>query len=185
MGFWTDRQVVVTGGAEGSGGIYRRAAAIVRRLDDVTVVAICGRNRRLHRRLTRLAARSGGRLTALGFVDNMAEWLRCADLVVSKAGPGTIAEASCCGAPLVLTLLEAAEPVDLVAEDDFVAGILHRFGSTKEPPALRGVRWSHHTDGIAFDDGCRSTQAWRPRDGWYEWRALDGRHCLFCGVRSE
>jgi 1,2-diacylglycerol 3-beta-galactosyltransferase len=95
--------VVVTGGAEGSGGIYRRAAAIVRRLDDVAVVAICGRNRRLHRRLTRLAARSGGRLTVLGFVDNMAEWLRCADLVVTKAGPGTIAEASCCGAPLVLT----------------------------------------------------------------------------------
>jgi 1,2-diacylglycerol 3-beta-galactosyltransferase len=95
--------VVVTGGAEGSGGIYRRTAAIIRRLDDVAVVAICGRNRRLHRRLTRLAGRSGGRLTVQGFVDNMAEWLRCADLVVTKAGPGTIAEAACCGAPLVLT----------------------------------------------------------------------------------
>lgn len=95
--------VVVTGGAEGSGGIYRRAAAIVRRLDDVAVVAICGRNRRLHRRLTRLAARAGGRLTVQGFVGNMAEWLRCADLVVTKAGPGTIAEAACCGVPLVLT----------------------------------------------------------------------------------
>lgn len=95
--------VVVTGGAEGSGGIYRRTAAILRRLDDVAVVAICGRNRHLHRRLTRLAVRSGGRLTVQGFVDNMAEWLRCADLVVTKAGPGTIAEAACCGAPLVLT----------------------------------------------------------------------------------
>jgi 1,2-diacylglycerol 3-beta-galactosyltransferase len=95
--------VVVTGGAEGSGGIYRRTAAILRRLDDVAVVAICGRNRHLRRRLTRLAARAGGRLTVQGFVDNMAEWLRCADLVVTKAGPGTIAEAACCGAPLVLT----------------------------------------------------------------------------------
>jgi Glycosyltransferase family 28 C-terminal domain len=38
-----------------------------------------------------------------GFVDNMAEWLRCADVVVGKAGPGTIAEATCCGAPLLLT----------------------------------------------------------------------------------
>jgi 1,2-diacylglycerol 3-beta-galactosyltransferase len=95
--------VVVTGGAEGSGGIYRRAAALVRRFDDVAVVAICGRNRRLHRRLTRLAGQAGGRLTVCGFVDNMADWLRCADLVVTKAGPGTIAEAACCGAPLVLT----------------------------------------------------------------------------------
>ena len=51
-----------------------------------------------------LAERTGdGRLTAQGFVGNMADWLRCADIVVGKAGPGTIAEATCCGAPLVLT----------------------------------------------------------------------------------
>jgi 1,2-diacylglycerol 3-beta-galactosyltransferase len=38
-----------------------------------------------------------------GFVHNMADWLRVADVVVSKAGPGTITEATCCGAPLLLT----------------------------------------------------------------------------------
>lgn len=96
--------VVVTGGAEGSGGIYRRTAAILRQQpSDVDVAVICGRNDMLRRRLTRLAARSGGRLTVQGFVDNMADWLRCADVVVGKAGPGTIAEAACCGAPLLLT----------------------------------------------------------------------------------
>ena len=66
-------------------------------------MAICGRNLRLQRRLTRLAARTGGRLTVLGFVDNMSDWLRCADVVIAKAGPGTIAEAACCGVPLLLT----------------------------------------------------------------------------------
>ena len=96
--------VVLTGGAEGSGGLRRRAAAILRRVDNVDVAVICGRNRALNRRMTRLAGRAGrGRLTAHGFVGNMADWLRCADLVVGKAGPGTIAEATCCGAPLVLT----------------------------------------------------------------------------------
>ncbi len=95
--------VVVTGGAEGSGGIYRRTAGILRRASEVDVVVICGRNEVLRRRLTRLAARAGGRLTVQGFVDNMPEWLRCADVVVGKAGPGTIAEATCCGAPLLLT----------------------------------------------------------------------------------
>jgi 1,2-diacylglycerol 3-beta-galactosyltransferase len=69
----------------------------------VDVAVICGRNQRLRRRLTRLAERAGGRLTVHGFVDNMADWLRCADVVVGKAGPGTIAEATCCAAPLVLT----------------------------------------------------------------------------------
>ncbi len=95
--------VLVTGGAEGSGGIYRRAAAILREVDDVDVAVICGRNRRLRRRMNRLAARAGGRLTVRGFVGNMADWLRSADIVVGKAGPGTIAEATCCAAPLVLT----------------------------------------------------------------------------------
>jgi len=75
----------------------------VRSFDDIEVVAICGRNLRLRRRLARLAARSGGRLVVLGFVDNMSDWLRCADVVIAKAGPGTIAEAACCGAPLLLT----------------------------------------------------------------------------------
>jgi 1,2-diacylglycerol 3-beta-galactosyltransferase len=96
--------VVLTGGAEGSGGLRRRAAAILRKVDDVDVAVICGRNRALKRRVARLAHRKGdGRLTAHGFVGNMADWLRCADVVVGKAGPGTIAEATCCGAPLVLT----------------------------------------------------------------------------------
>ncbi|MGH3165362.1 MAG: glycosyltransferase, partial [Trebonia sp.] len=57
---------------------------------------------RLYRRMARLAARSDGRLTVLGFVPDMAVWLRCADLVVSKAGPGTIAEAACCSTPILL-----------------------------------------------------------------------------------
>jgi len=95
--------VVLTGGGEGSGGLYRRTAAILRRVDGVDVAVICGRNRPLRRRLNRLAARADGRLTVHGFVGNMADWLRCADIVVGKAGPGTIAEATCCAAPLVLT----------------------------------------------------------------------------------
>ena len=96
--------MVLTGGAEGTGGLRRRAAAILRQVDDVHVAVICGRNRSLNKRVARLAGRAGnGRLTVHGFVGNMADWLRCADIVVGKAGPGTIAEATCCGAPLVLT----------------------------------------------------------------------------------
>ncbi len=96
--------VLLTGGGEGSGGIARRAAALLR-FTDVNVVAVCGRNVRLRHRLSRLAARTGthGRLTVTGFTHRISDWLHCADLVVTKAGPGTIAEAACCGAPLVLT----------------------------------------------------------------------------------
>lgn len=95
--------VVLTGGGEGSGGLARRAVTLLRRWHDVDIIVLCGRNRRLYRRLVGLSPRFAGRLTVRGFVDNMADWLRCADVVVGKAGPGTIAEALCCGAPLVLT----------------------------------------------------------------------------------
>ncbi len=92
--------IVIAGGGEGSGGIAKRAAALINAFDDVQVVAVCGRNRRAQRTL---ASQSGGRLVVKGFVNDLADWLRCADIVVTKAGPGTIAEATCCGAPLVIT----------------------------------------------------------------------------------
>ncbi|HEY7143363.1 MAG TPA: glycosyltransferase [Streptosporangiaceae bacterium] len=95
--------IVLAGGGEGSGAIAAQATAILRRFSDVRVVAICGRNQRLRGRLDGLAARAGGALTVLGFTPDMASWLRCADLVVTKAGPGAIAEAACCGTPLLLT----------------------------------------------------------------------------------
>ena len=67
------------------------------------VVAACGRNERLRRRLSARAERAAGRLTVLGYVGNFAGWLGRADVVVTKAGPAIIAEAACCGTPLLLT----------------------------------------------------------------------------------
>ncbi len=91
--------VLMTGGGEGTGGLGRRAIALLRRHADVHVAVLCGRNDRLRRALV---GRWDGRLTVRGFVHDMADWMRCADVVVGKAGPTTIAEAACCGAPLVL-----------------------------------------------------------------------------------
>jgi 1,2-diacylglycerol 3-beta-galactosyltransferase len=124
--------VVLTGGGEGCGGIARRAGAILRRFNDVDVVAVCGRNRRLERKLAGLAARAGGRLTVRGFVHNMADWLRCADVVVTKAGPGTIAEATCCGTPLVLT---SHVPGQERGNTEFVV----RAGAGRYAPSVRAL----------------------------------------------
>ena len=40
---------------------------------------------------------------ALGFVSNMASYMVASDVLVSKAGPGTIAEAASLGLPIMLT----------------------------------------------------------------------------------
>lgn len=123
--------VVLTGGGEGSGGIARRVAALVRRFDDVEVVALCGRNQRLKRKLDALAARTAdNRLVVRGFVDNMADWLRCADAVVTKAGPGTIAEAACCGVPQVIV---SHLPGQEKGNTEFVVGA----GAGRRAPTIR------------------------------------------------
>ena len=95
--------VLLAGGAEGAGNLARHAAAIAGRLPDVDVAVICGRNRLLRLRLGRLSARYRGRLSVHGFITDMGDWLRAADVVATKAGPATIAEAACCGTAMVLT----------------------------------------------------------------------------------
>lgn len=94
--------VLVCGGADGSGGLARHARAIASAPLDVEVVVICGRNERARAGLDGLHTGAGRPVRVLGYVTNMAEWMRASDVVVSKAGPGTIAEALCCGLPLLL-----------------------------------------------------------------------------------
>jgi len=95
--------VLVCGGADGSGRIDRRARALAMAPLDIELAVICGHNRRARARLAGLTDRSGRRVIVHGFVDNMADWMRAADVIVTKAGPGTIAEALCSGLPLLLT----------------------------------------------------------------------------------
>jgi UDP-N-acetylglucosamine:LPS N-acetylglucosamine transferase len=94
--------VLVTAGADGGRGLEVWVRTIVRRLADVDVVAVCGRNESLRAELGELTASTGGRLLVTGFVDTISDWVRCADLVVSKAGPSIIAEAASVGVPLLL-----------------------------------------------------------------------------------
>jgi 1,2-diacylglycerol 3-beta-galactosyltransferase len=136
--------VVVTGGGEGAGRMYRSVRALLAGLPGADVVAICGRNDRVRRRLGRLSAGAAGRLTVLGFVGNMADWLRCADVVVGKAGPGTIAEAACCGAAMILTChlpgqeagnTELAVRAGAARHAHRITGLVHEVGQLRDDPA--------------------------------------------------
>ena len=61
-------------------------------------------------------------VVGLGFVTNMADYMVAADVLVSKAGPGTIAEAASVGLPVMLTSFlpgQEAGNVDYVLENGF------------------------------------------------------------------
>ena len=94
--------ILVSGGGEGSGKLLTQVRALARRDgSDWQLIVICGRNDKLRRRLARVDFQPPALI--LGFVDNMPDLMRAADLVVSKAGPGAIGEALATEVPILLT----------------------------------------------------------------------------------
>ncbi|HEY72855.1 MAG: galactosyldiacylglycerol synthase [Chloroflexi bacterium] len=91
---------LLVNGAEGMGALYRISRAIVGSGVQAQLVMIAGRNGRLQNRLRSEAWPLPVRVE--GFVRNMHEWMRAADLLVAKAGPSTISEALVMGLPIVL-----------------------------------------------------------------------------------
>jgi processive 1,2-diacylglycerol beta-glucosyltransferase len=87
-------------GAEGSPRALANIAGLAQLDLAAQLLVICGRNEALRRHVAQLPARMPVR--ALGFVDNVAELMRAADLLLTKAGGVTLAEAFCCGVPVVV-----------------------------------------------------------------------------------
>lgn len=93
--------VMLVGGGEGMGKLKETAVALSQTLSSShQVVVICGRNAKLNEFLREQSWPL--KMVVKGFVNNMAEYMAACDCVISKAGPGTIAEALICGVPIVL-----------------------------------------------------------------------------------
>lgn len=97
--------VLLMGGGAGVGRIKALAQTVADKLARhpaaPQLAIIAGRNERLRRRLA--SARWPLPVTVLGFVERMADWLAASDLLITKAGPGTLAEAACLGVPALIT----------------------------------------------------------------------------------
>jgi 1,2-diacylglycerol 3-beta-galactosyltransferase len=92
--------VLLAGGGDGTEPLGKYAAALAQSKLDIQVLAVCGRNAALARRI-REESHAG--VHVFGFVDNMPELLLASDLLVTRAGPGIIAEGLAAGCPLLLT----------------------------------------------------------------------------------
>jgi 1,2-diacylglycerol 3-beta-galactosyltransferase len=102
LGLERDRfSVMLVGGGEGAGRLAAQVRALDRSGIDLQTIVVCGRNVRLRERLLRASLRQPAAI--LGFVDVMPRLMRAADVVVTKGGPTTIAEALVAGQPVVVT----------------------------------------------------------------------------------
>jgi len=107
--------VLIVGGGDGMGGIIEQANALGDKLNSEAassgngdepsfqMVVVCGKNENAEKKLSAKTWGKGVSVEVKGFVNNMDEWMRSSDVIVTKAGPGTIAEASICGLPCMLS----------------------------------------------------------------------------------
>ncbi len=99
---WPQDKVVVllVGGGEGMGPLAETARAIDESGLDVGLVIVTGRNVRLE---AELKSRAWENPTLIyGFTQDMPFFMHAADVLVTKAGPGTIAEALNAALPIIL-----------------------------------------------------------------------------------
>jgi 1,2-diacylglycerol 3-beta-galactosyltransferase len=93
--------VLLAGGGDGMGNVYPFARAAAQAELDIQLVVVAGRNGTLRRKLESTSWEVPTRI--LGFVDNMADLMHSADLLITKAGPSTISEALNCGLPMLIS----------------------------------------------------------------------------------
>lgn len=101
QGWRSDLPVILAvGGGDGMGPLKRVAKAINDAKLPASLVVVCGRNAELLADLQKVEWNMPVHL--YGFTNHMPEFMAAADMLVSKAGPGTICEAFATGLPLVL-----------------------------------------------------------------------------------
>jgi 1,2-diacylglycerol 3-beta-galactosyltransferase len=94
--------VMLMAGGEGGGKLLSTALALAKARLPIELVVVCGRNEPLEQKLRELSASLPTPVHVLGFTNKIPEYFRAVDLLVTKAGPGTLAEANAAQLPVVV-----------------------------------------------------------------------------------
>lgn len=101
LGWPLDKPIVLmVGGGDGMGPLGKTARAIDESGLDLGIVVVCGRNEKLKESLESQVWENPTFI--YGFRRDMPDFMRAVDVIVTKAGPGTIAEALNANLPIIL-----------------------------------------------------------------------------------
>src|SRR5437879_5543930 len=95
--------ILLVGGGEGAMGLRSAAHVISQARLPVQLLIITGHNKRLYVQLQRTRSSLHVPAKVFGFVQNMQEMMCASDVIVTKAGPGTICEAMASNLPIILS----------------------------------------------------------------------------------
>jgi len=94
--------VLMTGGGVGAGNMREWVNTLEQQCGDKQILVITGNNKQLYHELMN-RQHSSKRLHVFGFVNNMETMMVASDVIISKAGPGTIMEGITIKRPLIIT----------------------------------------------------------------------------------
>ena len=89
-------------GGEGGGKLLQTTLALARTSLPMQLIVVCGRNATLKAKLEEMASSLPMPMTVLGYTDEIPSLMRGADLLVTKAGPGSLAEANVAKIPIIV-----------------------------------------------------------------------------------
>lgn len=95
------KYILIAGGSMGGGSIRKVIRMLVdesAKHPDVELIIVCGSNRRLY---NELKENKRSDITVVGFTDDMAGYMRAADLFVTKPGGLSSTEAAVCRVPII------------------------------------------------------------------------------------
>lgn len=93
--------VLLTGGGVGAGNMGEWVNALETQCADTQILVITGKNKDLYDELRNKD--KPGHVHVYGFVDNMEVMMAASDIIITKAGPGTIMEGAAMNRTLIVT----------------------------------------------------------------------------------
>ena len=151
--------VLLIGGGEGFGPLFEIARAIAQTVDQAQLLIVTGRNQALRQNLAEVAWEIPTFI--YGFVDNMPELMAAADLLITKAGPGTLSEAFVAGLPLIIYgYIPGQEEGNVTYVQEHGAGV---YAETPAKIAELVSAWLAYPDDILRQKAQQSASLARPQ----------------------
>jgi processive 1,2-diacylglycerol beta-glucosyltransferase len=124
LGLSTDMfTILVTMGGAGNRAIFDIIKLLNKADRPLQIIACCGKDKAVKRKLEICAFQSRNRLHILGFTNNMENYMKASNLVLTKPGPTTIWEALVAKVPLLLdtkdVIIWEKSQVDFVLRNGF------------------------------------------------------------------